>query len=63
MKVECPYKEKCSDADKLCESCRHNELRSYYEPIKYWDPYPAPPYPYYEGTGDDLRTITTSNKV
>lgn len=44
--VVCPHKEKCSDVNKLCSSCKHNENRSYYEPAAPL-PYPYYPYPYY----------------
>ncbi|KKL28378.1 hypothetical protein LCGC14_2375730 [marine sediment metagenome] len=56
-KVQCPHKEKCSDAESgTCNSCRHNELRSYYEPTyryPYYVPYYphiVPDYPYWWGT-------------
>lgn len=40
-KVDCLYSGKCSDYKKLCESCIHNELRSYYQSKDsyYWYPY------------------------
>ena len=63
MEVNCPYSNKCSDYNKLCSSCKHNEKRSYYEPVPhqpyypyypYWPLYPEivplQPYPYWTTT-------------
>jgi len=54
--LECPYKDKCTDAGVKCATCVHNPKRSYYRPAKptipeYYIPvyYPEPYYiyPYY----------------
>ena len=36
-RIECVYKDKCSDYPNLCSSCRHNttKKKSYYEPENY----------------------------
>ncbi len=53
VRVKCPYGEKCSDTESgKCQSCRHNELRSYYEPnyqVPYYPDY-TPYYPYWDTT-------------
>ena len=59
--VKCQYKEKCIDYKKRCDSCKNNEIRSYYEPVyyDYWRivyPYPNAPYPWYP----DIITWTTT---
>jgi len=46
VKVDCPYSDKCTDLDKLCESCRNNKNRSYYESCCYY-PYYYPYFPYW----------------
>ena len=73
VKVKCSYGEKCSDAESgMCKSCRHNELRSYYEPNYqphyqpyYYFPYyyPSPPTtdPYYPYCGTETITYGDTN--
>ncbi len=48
MVVECPYSKTCPDFNKFCDSCKHNEKRTHYEPIIISiDPIPYQPIPYY----------------
>ena len=49
--LECPYKDRCTDAGIKCATCIHNPKRSYYKPIEpiipdYYIPdyYPQPYY-------------------
>ncbi len=64
--TDCPFKGRCSDENKKCESCRYNPKRSYYEPIEPYIPYipyvpyyPYPYYPYYTTTTIGDATSTT----
>ena len=34
MKVECRYANKCTDYGRKCYKCKHNEIRSYFEPVE-----------------------------
>ncbi len=43
--VKCQYMEKCVSKDELCSFCKHNENRSYYEPL---DSVPAPCFPVWD---------------
>ena len=47
--TDCPFKGRCSDENKKCESCRYNPKRSYYEPVEPYTPYIPyyPNWPYY----------------
>ena len=61
--VECPYKDRCTDAGVKCATCFHNPKRSYYEPLEptllpepYYPRYPFYPYdPYYPTTTGDCN--------
>jgi len=49
VKVECSYKEDCSDVKEKCTSCMNNKKRSYYRPEQTWYWYYNP---YHDYTGD-----------
>jgi len=58
--LECPYKDRCTDAGVKCATCIHNPKRSYYEPLEptllpepYYPRYPF--YPYYPTTTGDCN--------
>jgi hypothetical protein len=63
--TDCPFKGRCSDENKKCETCKYNPKRSYYEPVEpYYPyipyvPYPYPYYPYYTTTTIGDATTTT----
>ena len=59
--VECPYKDRCTDAGVKCATCFHNPKRSYYRPIGA-DPYqPYSPYLYSSyPRSPDITWITTT---
>lgn len=53
----CPYRNRCSDNGKKCDSCVHNPKRSYFEPIVPYVPYipysPSPYWPYWYTTSNN----------
>lgn len=69
MLIDCPYSANCSQHNILCDTCKHNAKRSYYEPEThqyYYYPYPiiSPWYPCYPTNPWYAPTITycTTNK-